>query len=301
MNNNIVSDFINEINKNDRLQGKYLLDNLPNLKEDEIKSLEKLLKYFISKGETVESMVEAYLKIIKVYIRTHREFLKTGKYRYSKFSEVCDKVYYNKEFMHQYMLMQNISQYLFITHLEITRYFKNMLITKDFNNGKYLEIGPGYGNYFLLALEYTNMDFYEGIDLSLTSVNGSIEYISSNLNQKKPFEIKHLDFYKYNNNEKAKLIVSTEVLEHVEKPQLFLEKVKDVLSNDGYAFITTAINAPALDHIYLFNNKEEIFEIVNNAGLKIDDYICLTSNKKTLEHAEQNKEPIVIGLLLRLK
>lgn len=298
---NLVESFKENISKKDRLQAKYMHDNIPNLTDEELLSLENLLKYFISKGETIDSMVDAYLNIIKVYNTTHREFLKTGRYRYSKFSEVCDKVYYNKEFMHQYMLMQNISQYLFITHLEITRYFKNMLIKNNFSSGRYLEIGQGYGNYFMLALKYTNMDFYEGIDLSKTSVEGSIEYIKANISTSKPYEIKLQDFYHYDSKDKIKLVVSTEVLEHVEEPQLFLEKVRDILSNDGLAFITTAINAPALDHIYLFNNKEEIFEMVDKVDLKIEDYICLTSNKKSLAHAEQNKEPIVIGLLLRRK
>lgn len=296
--NAYVNKLIENISEKNILQCRYLRNYIPELTAEELHSLNNLIEYFISIGETIDSIADAYLKIIKVYINEQHEFIKNGKYRYSKYSEVCDLVYNNKEFMHQYMLMQNISQYLFITHLSITRYFKAILLKYNLHSGKYLEIGPGYGGYFMLAMKYSNMEYYEGIDISETSVQGSFEYISTYAEEKKNYNILLQDFYKYVRNDKAKLIVSTEVLEHVEQPLLFLRKIQENLSDDGISFITTAINAPALDHIYLFRNKEEIFDMVKTAGLRLIDYLCITSNKRSLEHAEKNNEPIVIGLLL---
>lgn len=293
-----VNELVDNISNKNLLQYRYLTSYMPELTDEELHLLNNLIEYFISKGETIDSIADAYLRIIKVYIKEQHEFIKSGRYRYSKYSEVCDLVYNNRGFMHEYMLMQNISQYLFITHLSITRYFKSVLLKYNFQSGKYLEIGPGYGGYFMLAMKYSNMDYYEGIDISETSVKGSIEYINTYLEENKNYKILLQDFYKYYGEEKSKLIVSTEVLEHVEYPLLFLEKIRENLSDDGISFVTTAINAPALDHIYLFRNKEEIFEMVKTAGLYVSDYLCITSNRRSLEHAEKNNEPIVIGLLL---
>lgn len=293
-----INELLQEIKSKNKMQGAYLDRYLTKLTQDEIKMLDTIIEYFKSKNETIASIADAYLLIVQSYIEEQYYFMNTGHYRYSKYEEVCNLVYYNHEYMHKYMLMQNISHYLFKNHLSITRYIKQFYISNPNLYGKYLEVGPGYGGYFLLAMIYTNMDYYYGIDLSETSVNGSIDFIKKNID-KNNFNITLHNFFDCDIVDKYNFIVSTEVLEHVENPEKFLCKFTDILENDGMAFVTTAINAPALDHIYLFKNKEEIFNMANNAGLKVVDYVCSTSNRRSVEYAEEHNEPIVIGLLLK--
>ena len=49
-----------------------------------------------------------------------------------------------------------------------------------------------------------------------------------------------------------------EVLEHVEQPEVFLRRIADLAKDDAYIFITTCINAPAVDHIYLWRTTDEL-------------------------------------------
>ena len=89
-----------------------------------------------------------------------------------------------------------------------------------------------------------------------------------------------------------------EVLEHVEKPLEMLEKIYELISEKGKAFITTVINAPTLDHIYLFRNIEEVLEIAKSAGFKVVDYFCSTAGDISIEKAIKKKQAINIAMIL---
>lgn len=71
----------------------------------------------------------------------------------------------------------------------------------------------------------------------------SIEFAQSLLDEKYP-ELKDnlsficADFYKYKSAEKARCIIITEVLEHLEDPELFLEIAADYLDKEGKLIVT---------------------------------------------------------------
>jgi hypothetical protein len=73
------------------------------------------------------------------------------------------------------------------------------------------------------------------------------------------------------NLNKSNVIVLGEILEHLEDPLKVLNKVSNHLSSGGLIWITIPINAPAIDHISLFRSKEEVFALVEKAGLEIID------------------------------
>lgn len=57
--------------------------------------------------------------------------------------------------------------------------------------------------------------------------------------------------------------------------------------NGGTAFITTVINAPAVDHIFLFSTVQEVLDMVKMAGFRICDYMCAAVGGITVEKAEK--------------
>ena len=69
-----------------------------------------------------------------------------------------------------------------------------------------------------------------------------------------------------------------------------LKKLNDLLSEDGVLYFTTPTNAPAIDHIYLFNNVEEIRELARSAGFQIESEMPLISEDVSAEKAEKFKK-----------
>jgi len=89
-----------------------------------------------------------------------------------------------------------------------------------------------------------------------------------------------------------------EVLEHVEQPVELLKKLHALLDDNGKIFITTPTNAPAIDHIYLFNNAEDIREVIIKAGFKIEKEQCIYSEDLPKELLEKYKISMMfIGVL----
>lgn len=160
----------------------------------------------------------------------------------------------------------------------------------------YLEIGPGYGQYFLKASKNDNIKKFDVVDLSETSLNGFQKLlIHSNINV--DCAKYHENFLTFKPTKKYDVVVSGEVLEHVENPEVFVRKIRDIVSEDGQVFLTTAINAPAIDHIHLFDSIESVTSLVKSCGFKLIDTHYVIGNGKSLETAVKKKTAINISLL----
>lgn len=66
----------------------------------------------------------------------------------------------------------------------------------------------------------------------------------------------------------------------------------------GVAYISTVINAPAIDHIYLFSSVEEILKMVRECGFLTEDYLCTTENNVSLEKAIMQKRAVTMIMKL---
>ncbi|MBV9486201.1 MAG: class I SAM-dependent methyltransferase, partial [Frankiaceae bacterium] len=65
-------------------------------------------------------------------------------------------------------------------------------------------------------------------------------------------------------------LVCVEVLEHLEDPVAFLRLLRASLAPGGKAFITAALNAPHVDHIYLYVQSAEVEAQLEAAGFTLE-------------------------------
>jgi 2-polyprenyl-3-methyl-5-hydroxy-6-metoxy-1,4-benzoquinol methylase len=165
--------------------------------------------------------------------------------------------------------------------------------------GRYLEIGPGHGEYFVTAIQNTTFDYYCAVDISETSVNITKDFCDFSLpGYNGLVEILKADFFEFNCEDKFDAIVMGEVLEHVENPYQFLKKIYDIANEGAYIYISTAVNAPQPDHIYHFKNLDEVYFLLNKARLKIKNQVLIPANANSLDKAIKKGYAIVVGLAL---
>ena len=82
---------------------------------------------------------------------------------------------------------------------------------------------------------------------------------------------------------------SPEVLEHVEEPDRFLRRLAELAAPGAYIYVTTCINAPAIDHIHLWRNTDDLEGLIKRCGLTIRTALRLPYEGKTImEAVEQN-------------
>jgi SAM-dependent methyltransferase len=94
-------------------------------------------------------------------------------------------------------------------------------------------------------------------------------------------------------------IVVSEVLEHLEEPRRALDHLVSALRPNGRIFVTTPVNTPMPDHIHLFQDPEEVLDLVTSTGLEILGHRLFTGVGVTEERARKRRMPIACAVIAR--
>jgi 2-polyprenyl-3-methyl-5-hydroxy-6-metoxy-1,4-benzoquinol methylase len=297
--NNIraLSDAILEQNPMHR---SFLTAALVNITSDELSHLERYLDFCRHRGLTIDYLAECYLTIVGDTLREQIYFQKHKKYRYSSFAEVANNVYFNEEYMSYYMYGLAITSFLWPNHLALFRFFRETLPKNK--KGAYLEIGPGHGYFLMTAMERSAYTKFTGVDISETSIAQTQALLDHFCGEKKDFGLVCMDFLACDLPEQGfDAVVMGEVLEHVEQPERFLRQIVRLAKKDAHIFVTTCINAPAVDHIYLFKTSEQLEQMFSDCGLKIKNKLIKPYEGKTLEESLQQFLAINVAYVLERK
>lgn len=302
-----IKEFINVLEKINKGHCDYVTKQMQELENSEIEKLDKLLQYFIMKDNSMEYIVQSYNMIVKDSMAHIVYFMKNKKYMYSSFDEVNKMLYNNPEKSKMYAIGSSITHYLWLNHIQLNRFYNKKiqeyirLAQEEYNMPEssmvYLEAGIGGGEYFVETIKQTNFKIYNGVDISTQAVKESKDFLDYNNISDSKYNIQCIDFFQYDFQKAADLFVCSEVLEHIEQPDLFLKKIYDVTKESSFIYITTAINAPSTGHIYLFRNMDEVKELVHNAGFKIKDYV-LVSNSQNKTGTLRESEPLLTAMVL---
>ena len=295
-------DFLEIVSQKNELQKNNLLHMFQDvLTPNEIREFEEMLMQ-LRENYSMEELVEAYLFLVEETFREMVYFFINKKYRYSTLEEVNDKVYQNQEYMTKLMLGLQISEYLWVDHILIHRWYLNILDKIDRNKeGCFLEIGPGHGHYFLEAVNRGIFKEYIGIDVSPSSIALAEEHLKTYAKYEN-YRFICADINSYTFEKKFDMVTMSEVIEHVEHPENLLKRIYEITKPDADIYITVPINAPALDHIYLFRNIQEVIQFVRDAGFEVHKQYAVTSRggSDTADLSDR-EEPIILALWLRRK
>jgi 2-polyprenyl-3-methyl-5-hydroxy-6-metoxy-1,4-benzoquinol methylase len=295
---NYVDIFLKKIIESNPMQKK-VVEMANNYWDDQVKlSFEKYLEFCISQKCDLDYLIDCYNLIVTDTLREQFYFARNKKYRYSSYEEVANSVYLNEDYMRKYMYGLGITSYLWVQHIKYNIFFKETIPKKI--KGNYIEIGPGHGHFMLDAIEMTTYDHFVGVDISPTSLNMTKEILKSHsFDVGKKIDLILSDFLQLDNSEKYDALVIGEVLEHVESPIDFIAKIKSITKVDSYIYLTTCINAPAIDHIYLFESVDHLEYIINQGGLYISSKLVIPYPGLSMEDTLKKKLPINIALTLK--
>ncbi len=217
---------------------------------------------------SLDFIVDSYLTIVEDTTKEQIRFMRSGNYKFSTFEEADFNVYNNKEYMQKYMIGLALSQFLWQNHKEIFDFYRKNI--SNSSGDKFLEIGCGHGMFFIESIKQNRFQSYKAVDLSPSSIELTKNFVNSYFEKNLPnVEIKLQDIFDFDEDEKFDFINMGEVLEHVENPKKLLDRIYELLTNNGKAYLSTCANCPAVDHIYLYKNVDEIKNMFEEAGLKI--------------------------------
>jgi len=292
---------VSQIEKSSPLQKKNIQRYVEAMNILEREKLVRRIRYFLEQGYTYETMTEGYLKFCTYFTEERLYFVENGTYRYSTYEEASE-LYKNQDYMHNYMIGLAFSIYLWSIQRDGMRFFREKCQKDTHTGGNYLEVGPGHGEYLVTAIENMAFDHYLAVDISLTAAQLTQSFLEFAFRGQKNLldkvNVEHKDFFEFTTEEKFDGIVISEVLEHVENPKDFLIQVKKLSKKDTFIYLSTAINSPYPDHLYHFHNKEEVYALFKETGLRVVDEVKSTIDGISLEKAIKKNYDIMVGFIL---
>jgi 2-polyprenyl-3-methyl-5-hydroxy-6-metoxy-1,4-benzoquinol methylase len=297
----IIEDIIKKIEVKNPSHARKLKKNLSGLEQELFHASDfffnKYEHYLKRNGQTLDFGVDCYLRMCADMLEERYKFIETGKYSSNSFEEVEKRVYGNAEVMTYHMHGLVLGQFLWFEQYERYKFFKENLLKYAANSKKYLEIGGGHGLYMMEALQILPSGCqFNLVDISQSSINLSQGIID---NPKVNYFLKNV--FDLDEDEPVDFFTMGEVLEHLEDPALILKKLTKLIQRKGKGYITTPINSPMIDHIYLFNSAEEIRELFDEAGLNILSEKIVISEHITQEIAEKFKIPVMYAAFVETK
>jgi SAM-dependent methyltransferase len=258
--------------------------------------------YLESQRIPLEYAVEAYLEMCRNMMKCQIEFMKTGCYTVSGHDQAFDAVYGNEERMKSYMIGLAISQFLWRTHYEMFCCLRGAVKRYCPAAGSYLEIGPGHGLFLKEAVAaLPGSAEVVAVDISPVSMGITRSIMAHFFPEATRIEYRTGDMLLIDATGHYDFITMGEVLEHVNYPDKLLQKLHALLNADGRAFVSTCVNAPAIDHVYHFRTVDEIRSLIAACGLEIEEERVLPVENLPMADIVERKITINYCAILKRK
>lgn len=256
-------------------------------------SANKWEEYF----EHVSELVNMSYEFLKLQIKLEKD----GKYLYSSFKEVEENAYSNngKSEGPSYLWALYFSEVFWKIHHNFTNFFLKDFINTDKENGAVLEIPLGSGFFLSEFLEKNKKWFGVGVDMADTAIDFSKKLFNLKHIPEYSYKILKIDFHNFPENEKYDRIICGEFLEHLEDPLEILKKIHRILTDDGKVFITVAVWAAHIDHIYLYKSANEVRNHLHQANFCIEKELVQSVFEKDEMNPEKEKIPVNYAAILK--
>ena len=223
-------------------------------------------------NEGWEEAVHGYAEFCTEALRAQVFFERHGRYKATSYAEVVETCYKDADYMKvRYLPGQYLSHYIWPHHQRMLRHFTRNLLPKIREEiGLFYEVGTGCGMYSQKALDGMPKAHGIGFDISDYALEFTLRVIQGHgLDDR--YEVRNHDILAEPVEEVADIVISQEVLEHLENPETFIGGLFEMTRRGGWGYITAAINAAHTDHIYLYRSPDEVRVQIEAVGWKIHD------------------------------
>jgi len=220
-------------------------------------------------GNDLPSFALGYRWVCEMLISESLYFRRNASYRYSKFEDVYREVYSRNEYYSNYLRGLLLSQVLWANQTYAFHFYVDQFLSILESDTDFLEIGPGHGLLTYFASQSSRIRSIAGWDISdssLAMTRHTLEAIGAKGN----FHLSlHNILESTSTSEAYDAVVLSEVLEHLDHPEVALDSVLKALRPGGLAFFNVPTNSPAPDHIFNWDSPMAVENMVRSRGFII--------------------------------
>ena len=238
----------------------------------------------VLKEKTIETLACGYVFFLEEVNRAQHLYEKSGRYEYSRYQDVYHQTYDNHQFMSLYHWGVLAITFLWEHHLRIFEFFRDRFLAKYVPEGSALaDFGSGAGVWSLIASHYRLDIDVTGIDISKSSFDLANRLAAAaGVGQRVRFlvadALKPIPLGK-----PCDACVSCFLQEHLENPSLLLDNLANHLAPGKFAFVTTAITAAEIDHIFEFRQESEVVALAEKSGFRVVELLSQRSAHRSAE------------------
>lgn len=193
-----------------------------------------------------------------------------GSYQNKSFADVYADHYSQIDTMNEYLWGIYLTNFLWAHHTQISLLFSEVFLSKLPKAAQIVEIAPGHGGWGTWALSILPDARLQGFDISPSSIQiaTSVTRAAGVGDRAQYTEKNALDLSQMQENSADGLICSF-LVEHLEQPQQLFAVVNHLLKPGAIGFITGALTAAQVDHIYEFRFESELVKMCEDQGLRV--------------------------------
>lgn len=235
---------------------------------------QKALGYVASRSQDdLKTELEAFATVSMDFLRLQARFMRTRQYaRAGGAAELVEELYNDESKMKGYYLDGLALTYaLWPNHTHMIRNMGESFIPRLEPGDRVGEVGVGHGLLAALMFDAQPDLHYTGVDIS----QSSLDYAGSALVKAgvDPGRISMVhadamsgDLVRLGGEGGFDALVCCEVVEHVNNPEVMLSALSAALAPGKPGFVSTVANMEADDHVYLYNDVEEIRTMLTDTG-----------------------------------
>lgn len=231
---------------------------------------EELDRAFGDDRKALAGAVRGYCRFALDAMRLQKRYERTRRYDAKSYADAAAQVYRNPDYMRSlYLPGILLSHYMWPHHHRQLHFFRDEFIPRiaGAQPARFYDVGVGTGFYSKELLVRCPLLYGRGYDISPYAREHALALVGAWGAQER-YEVVLQDIVAQPVERTSPVVISVEVLEHLEDPQPFLNALARMLDPGGSAFVTAALTAPNADHIYLYVSRDEIRAQLARAGLK---------------------------------
>jgi ubiquinone/menaquinone biosynthesis C-methylase UbiE len=247
----------------------------------------------------LESTVDAFARFSSDVIYAQARYEAEGKYAHDSFATAHAEVYSRRDVMDDYLWGVYVTNFLWAHHMEIMRFFQDRFVATLPNTARLVEIAPGHGGWGIWAMHARPDARLEGYDISPSSIAiaRALADAAGVADRASYTERNALDLAAMP-QACASAVICSFLVEHLERPAELFAVIERMLEPGGTAFITGALTAAQVDHIYEFRRESELVLLCEQHGMRVRELLSV-SPRRILPNAEFLPRSIALAVTRR--
>lgn len=220
--------------------------------------------------EAIPRAVDAFVAFSNDVNFAQARYEAEGSYEHKSYEECRRSVYDDFDRMSDYLWGVYLTNFLWAHHVDLSLFFEERFLARLPRDARIVEIAPGHGGWGLWAIHSLPGAQLSGFDISPSSLAIARQLAqAAGLAERACYSLKDVLELTAAPSPKADACICCFLVEHLEQPHRLFETIHHILAPGGIAFVTGALTAAQVDHIFEFRKESELVMLAEANGMRV--------------------------------